>query len=153
MTHERGEPSLKIPALTVWEWRCFEDISKKNHSVNQWINNKSVYRTAPATLGLLIRLTMVSRMLYSRGEDLLPSHCTAGASPSSLSVIVSCQGKARGPWLAAVSQNKNCSYSHSLKHWLQRAVEGVQCVQLCTIFSVHEGHQCIECIVYSVQCV
>ena len=45
-------------ALTVWEWRFDEDIFTNHHdllnrSINEWmnelINNKDVYRTAPAT--------------------------------------------------------------------------------------------------------
>ena len=50
-----GEHSLKIssPALTVWDRQCFEDSELKDDSINESISDKGVYRTAPATPGLL----------------------------------------------------------------------------------------------------
>ena len=39
-------------AHTVWEWRLSENLEENHQSVNEWINHKSVCRTAPATPGL-----------------------------------------------------------------------------------------------------
>ena len=39
-------------ALTVLEWRCFEDYEEMGHGLNKQINHKTVCRTAPATPGL-----------------------------------------------------------------------------------------------------
>ena len=41
-------------ALTVCDLWYYEDLEEKAHGINQWINHKAVYRTAPATPGLLI---------------------------------------------------------------------------------------------------
>ena len=41
-------------ALTVWEWRFVEDILTSHDYLNELINDEGVYRTALATLGLLI---------------------------------------------------------------------------------------------------
>ena len=41
-------------ALMVWEWKCTEDISTNHQSLSDLISNGGVYRTAPATPGLLI---------------------------------------------------------------------------------------------------
>ena len=38
----------------VWDKECLEDSERKDHSINQSVNDKGVYRTAPATPGLLI---------------------------------------------------------------------------------------------------
>ena len=43
-----GENSLKISALTVLEGRHYEDFE-----LNEIMSNKGVFRTAPATPGLL----------------------------------------------------------------------------------------------------
>ena len=40
-------------ALTVWDTQCFEHIFTKDDLIHELINDKCVYRTAPATLGLL----------------------------------------------------------------------------------------------------
>ena len=49
-----GENSLKIsPPLTVWDGQCFEDILTNDDSINEQIDYKDAYRTAPATQGLL----------------------------------------------------------------------------------------------------
>ena len=40
-------------ALTVWEWRCSEDISTNHDLINQSVGDGGVCRTAPATPGLL----------------------------------------------------------------------------------------------------
>ena len=37
----------------VWDLWCFEDLEEKDRSVNQLISDRGVYRTAPATPGLL----------------------------------------------------------------------------------------------------
>ena len=47
-------------ALTVWDRQCLKDSERKddliNQSMNEIINEEGVYRTAPATPGLLIIL-------------------------------------------------------------------------------------------------
>jgi hypothetical protein len=40
--------------LTVCDLWYYEDLEEKAHGINQWINHKAVYQTAPATPGLLI---------------------------------------------------------------------------------------------------
>ena len=40
-------------ALLVWPGKWFEDLEEKDQSLNQLINDEAVYRTAPATPGLL----------------------------------------------------------------------------------------------------
>ena len=46
-------------ALTVWDLWYYEDLEKKAHSIlNQWMNDEAVYRTAPATPGLLKKYEM-----------------------------------------------------------------------------------------------
>ena len=40
-------------ALTVCDLGYYEDLEEKAHGLNEWINDKAVYRTAPATPGLL----------------------------------------------------------------------------------------------------
>ena len=42
-----------------------QDLEEKDDSINQLINDKAVYRTAPATLGLLIRKE--SQMVLLKG--------------------------------------------------------------------------------------
>ena len=51
-------------ALTVWKLWWFEDISTKERWLNQSINYGGVYRTAPATPGLLIRRRKISKALW-----------------------------------------------------------------------------------------
>ena len=41
-------------ALTVYDLWYYEDLEEKDESINQSINHEAVYRTAPATPGLLI---------------------------------------------------------------------------------------------------
>ena len=36
-----------------WGLWYYEDLEEKDESANQWINDEAVYRTAPATPGLL----------------------------------------------------------------------------------------------------
>ena len=43
-----------ISALTIWNRQCLEDSKQKDHWMDERINYKGVYRTAPATLALLI---------------------------------------------------------------------------------------------------
>ena len=49
--------NLSSLALTVWNWQCLKDSERKDDSMNERIIEiiyyKGVYRTAPATLGLL----------------------------------------------------------------------------------------------------
>ena len=40
-------------ALTVWDLGYYEDLEEKDEWINQLINHEAVYRTAPATPGLL----------------------------------------------------------------------------------------------------
>ena len=63
VTHEKWQvwgrwtfsQNFSFIALTVWEWRCFEELRKRMiQLVNEWINVKGVCRTAPATQSLLI---------------------------------------------------------------------------------------------------
>ena len=42
-------------ALTVCDLWYYEDLEEKDESLNEWINDEAVYRTAPATPGLLIK--------------------------------------------------------------------------------------------------
>ena len=56
-----GEHSLKISALAVWARLFLEDSEQKDDSINQWMNDKGVYTTAPATLGLLIIFKNIRR--------------------------------------------------------------------------------------------
>ena len=55
-------------ALTVWEWRCLEDIFTKYDLATQFINQKGVCRTAPATPGLLIIKGPYYHNLYKCGR-------------------------------------------------------------------------------------
>ena len=41
-------------ALTVCDLWYYEDLEEKAHLPNEWINHEAVYRTAPATRGLLM---------------------------------------------------------------------------------------------------
>ena len=41
-------------ALTVCDFWYYEDLEEKDDSVTKWMNYEAVYRTAPATRGLLI---------------------------------------------------------------------------------------------------
>ena len=45
--------NVRSLALTIWEWRCFEDIFTKDHWVSELVNDECVCRTSPATPGLL----------------------------------------------------------------------------------------------------
>ena len=46
--------NFSSPALPVWYRQCVEDSELKDDSINPLLNDKGVYRTAPATPGLLI---------------------------------------------------------------------------------------------------
>ena len=46
-----GDTSL---ALAVWEIQYFEDIFTKDDLINESVNDDGVFRTAPATPGVLI---------------------------------------------------------------------------------------------------
>ena len=41
---------LALPVCDLW---YYEDLEEKAHLLNQWINHEAVYRTAPATPGVL----------------------------------------------------------------------------------------------------
>ena len=45
-------------ALTVYDLWYYEDLGEKADSISQSVNHKAVYRTAPATPGLLNILNM-----------------------------------------------------------------------------------------------
>ena len=47
-------------ALTVCDLWNYEDLEEKAHGLNEWINDKAVYRTAPATPGLLKKELVVN---------------------------------------------------------------------------------------------
>ena len=52
MTHGGGltiSQNVSSQALTVWDRQWLEDSEQKDHSMNEWINHKGVYKTAPAT--------------------------------------------------------------------------------------------------------
>ena len=52
--HTGGDENFRSLALTVWLWRCLEDSELKD----DWINYKAVCKTALATPGLLIILSL-----------------------------------------------------------------------------------------------
>ena len=59
MTHIVGwtfSQNVSSLALPVWDWQCFEYISTSHEWVSQSVNYEAVYRTAPATPGLLKNL-------------------------------------------------------------------------------------------------
>ena len=45
--------NFSSPPLTVWERQCLAESERKDHLLNELMNHKAVYRTAPATPGLL----------------------------------------------------------------------------------------------------
>ena len=49
-------PNFSSLALTVCDLWYYEDLEEKADGLNQWMNDKAVYRTAPATLGLLTNI-------------------------------------------------------------------------------------------------
>ena len=55
----------RSPSLMVWVWRCLEDSELKDDRLNQWMNNKGVCRTAPATPGLLKILKVLFLLLLA----------------------------------------------------------------------------------------
>ena len=72
MTHGGGwtiSQNFSSLALTVWDLWCLEDWEENDHRLNESISNKAVCRTAPATLGLLIKYT-VWKMLTQHLEAL-----------------------------------------------------------------------------------
>ena len=48
-------------ALTVCDLWYYEDLEEKAHWLTQSMNDEAVYRTAPATLGLLMRINLKFR--------------------------------------------------------------------------------------------
>ena len=61
---------FQLQALTVYDLWYYEDLEEKdewiNQSMNQSMNDEAVYRTAPATPGLL-NIAMCSQQIRSRG--------------------------------------------------------------------------------------
>ena len=55
-------------ALTVWDLLCCEYMEEKDESINHLINHKAVYRTAPATPGLL-KIIIISIKGHNNGLD------------------------------------------------------------------------------------
>ena len=49
-------------ALTVCDLWYYEDLEEKADGLTQWMNHKAVYRTVPATPGLLIMLSNISKV-------------------------------------------------------------------------------------------
>ena len=45
--------NFSSPALTAWDRQYREDSEQKDHSNNESMNEEGVYRTAPATPGLI----------------------------------------------------------------------------------------------------
>ena len=41
----------------VWDRQCLDDSEQKDHLMNESVNYEGVYRTAPATPGLLNKVT------------------------------------------------------------------------------------------------
>ena len=52
-------------ALLVWARKWFEDLEEKDRWLNQLISDEAVYRTAPATQGLLIILSHSSTTIIT----------------------------------------------------------------------------------------
>ena len=69
-------------SLTIWEWRCFEDIFTKDELMIQLINDEGVCRTAPAKLGLV---TLDPRFLYKI------YHIDRGGGGGRLATVGKCQ--------------------------------------------------------------
>ena len=63
VTHGEGwtfSQNFSFIALTVWDLWCCEYLEQKDHSLTHSMNDEAVYRTAPATPGLLnIRLVYI----------------------------------------------------------------------------------------------
>ena len=60
-THSVGWPfsqNFSSLALPVWDWQCFEYISTNHELMSYLLNYEAVYRTAPATPGLLTSLSL-----------------------------------------------------------------------------------------------
>ena len=51
-------------ALTVWEWRCLEDVKEKDELLTHWINYNGVCRTALATPSLLKRYNIEYKLNF-----------------------------------------------------------------------------------------
>ena len=68
MWHMTCDRWREVKIHTVLEWRCFEDLEKKDDSVFEliiwWMNYKGFCRTAPATLGLVNKKIQI---YYSTG--------------------------------------------------------------------------------------
>ena len=58
-------------ALMVWDLWCFEELEKKNESINQSVNDGGVCRTARATLGLLNRICSLKDFSKSQEKGLV----------------------------------------------------------------------------------
>ena len=69
VTHGIGWPScqkISSLALTVWELWYFEDLEEEDRLLTELMNDEGVYRTAPATPGLLNIFTAPPRPHCSR---------------------------------------------------------------------------------------
>ena len=67
-------------ALRVWDWGWFEDLEKKDESINYLNNHKGFCRTASATLCLLLIFYQVSKnmsIVYTIIEAALPFRCNS----------------------------------------------------------------------------
>ena len=82
-------------ALTVCDLWYYEDLEEKVHGLTDWINDEAVYRTAPATPGLLNTAVFVTIDLFiskyffwqyeSRAQHInVKSHCGGRASSPTL---------------------------------------------------------------------
>ena len=58
--------NVSSPALRVWDKQCLEDSELKDDSIDESVSNKGVYRTAPATPGLVNIIGMVRCCLLKR---------------------------------------------------------------------------------------
>ena len=53
----------------VWDRQCLEDYEQKDDSISELINDKDVYRTVPATPGLLISCRLKRHTLVLIGPS------------------------------------------------------------------------------------
>ena len=99
VTHGGGctfTQNFSFLALTVWDLWCCEDWEEKGELLNELINHEAVYRTAPATPGLLItglkcicctlrswvhQISMLFRTFSPRLEDIDTFQCSSDSFP------------------------------------------------------------------------
>ena len=70
-----------------WDRQCVKDSEQKDHSLNEWMNEwmnyEGVYRTAPATPGLLIRISdklFDDLVVWGAGWEQLEGQMQGGSS-------------------------------------------------------------------------